>query len=61
MFKAINDPTDNILHKTLSIIRHCFMSKLNYSIARNYIPSHGRAKAHSIPIDSALVEMPEIA
>ena len=60
MFRSLVDPTDNPLHKNLSMIRKCFTSKLNYNIARNYIPAHGRTKAHSIPIESEYVIMPEI-
>ena len=60
MFKALTDPSNNPLHKNLSIIRKCFLSKLRFDIACNYIPAHSRAKAHNIPIDSQLVEMPEI-
>ena len=44
----------------VSIIRKCFLSKLRFDIACNYIPAHSRAKAHNIPIDSQLVELPEI-
>lgn len=60
MFKALTDPSCNPLHKNLSIIRKCFLSKLRFDIASNYIPAHGRTKAHHIPIDSALIELPEI-
>ncbi len=60
MFRSLVDPTDNPLHKNLSMIRKSFTSKLNYNIARNYIPAHGRTKAHSIPIESEYVIMPEI-
>ena len=60
MFKALTDPSENPLHKNLSIIRKCFLSKLRFDIASNYIPAHSRAKAHNIPIDSQLVEMPDI-
>ncbi len=61
MFRSLIDPTDNPLHKNLSIIRRCFTSKLNYNIARNYIPAHGRTKAHNIPLESEYVIMPDIA
>lgn len=60
MFKALTDPSSNPLHKNLSIIRKCFLSKLRFDIASNYIPAHGRTKAHHIPIDSTLIELPEI-
>lgn len=60
MFKALTDPCSNPLHKNLSIIRKCFLSKLRFDIASNYIPTHGRTKAHNIPIDSRLIELPEI-
>ena len=60
MFKALTDPTGNPLQKNLSIIRKCFSSKLNYRIARNYIPASGRGTAQSIPLDSRLIEMPKI-
>ena len=61
MFRSLIDPTENPLHKNLSLIRRCFTSKLNYNIARNYIPAHGRTKAHNIPIESEYVIMPDIA
>ena len=61
MFRSLTDPTENPLHKNLSMIRKCFTSKLNYNIARNYIPAHGRTKAHNIPIESEYVILPEIA
>lgn len=60
IFKALTDPSNNPLHKNLSIIRKCFLSKLRFEIACNYIPAYGRTKAHNIPIDSTLVEIPEI-
>lgn len=60
MFRSLIDPTDNPLHKNLSLIRKSFTSKLNYNIARNYIPAHGRTKAHSIPIESEYVILPDI-
>lgn len=61
MFRSLTDPTENPLHKNLSIIRRCFTSKLNYNIARNYIPAHGRTKAHNIPLESEYVILPDIA
>lgn len=61
MFRSLTDPTENPLHKNLSIIRRSFTSKLNYSIARNYIPAHGRTKAHNIPLESEYIILPEIA
>lgn len=60
MFRSLIDPTENPLHKNLSIIRRSFTSKLNYNIARNYIPAHGRTKAHNIPLESEYVVLPEI-
>lgn len=61
MFRSLIDPTENPLHKNLSVIRRSFTSKLNYNIARNYIPAHGRTKAHNIPIESEYVILPDIA
>lgn len=61
MFRTLIDPTDNPLHKNLSIIRRSFTSKLNYEIARNYIPAHGRTKAHNIPLESEYIILPDIA
>ena len=58
MFRSIVNPTDNPLHKNISIIRRSFMSKLSYNIARNYIPPHSRNSAHNIPLDNSLVEIP---
>ena len=58
IFRSLVDPTDNPLHKNLSIIRRCFTSQLNYNIARNYIPAHGRTKAHNIPLESEYVILP---
>ena len=60
IFRSLIDPMDNPLHKNLSIIRRCFTSKLNYNIARNYIPAHGRTKAHNIPLESEYVILPDI-
>ena len=60
MFKTLTDPNENPLHKNLSIIRRCFLSKLRFDLASRYIPCHSRAKAHSIPIDANLIELPEI-
>ena len=61
MFRSLTDPTENPLHRNLSIIRRCFTSKLNYNIARNYIPAHGRKKVHSIPLESEYIILPGIA
>lgn len=61
MFRSLIDPTENPLHKNLSIIRRSFTSKLNYNIARNYIPAHGRTKAHNIPLESEYVILPDMA
>ena len=61
IFRSLIDPTENPLHKNLSIIRRSFTSKLNYNIARNYIPAHGRTKAHNIPLESDFVILPDIA
>lgn len=61
ILRSLTDPTDNPLHKNLSIIRKSFTSKLNYNIARNYIPAHGRTKAHNIPLESEYVILPDIA
>jgi hypothetical protein len=61
VLRSLIDPTENPLHKNLSIIRRSFTSKLNYNIARNYIPTHGRTKAHNIPLESEYVILPEIA
>ena len=58
MFNSIIDPTDNPLHKNISIIRRSFMSKLSYDIAQNYIPPHGRNAVHNIPLDNSLIEIP---
>lgn len=59
MFNSLVDPTDNPLHKNISIIRRCFMSQLSYDIAQNYIPTHGRNTAHNIPLDGSLIEIPD--
>lgn len=61
MFKSLTNPNENPLHKNLSIIRKCFLSKLRFDIASRYIPSHGRSKAHFIPLDNRLIEMPGIS
>ena len=60
MFRSLIDTNELPLHKNLSIIRRCFTSKLNYNIARNYIPSHGRRKAHVVPLESEFVILPDI-
>ena len=59
MFNSLVDPTENPLHKNLSIIRRSFTSQLNYNIARNYIPTHGRTKAHNVPLESEYIIMPD--
>ena len=59
MFNSLVDPTDNPLHKNISIIRRSFMSQLSYEIAQNYIPTHGRNTAHNIPLDDSLIEIPD--
>ena len=61
MFKTLTNPLVNPLHKNISIIRRSFLSRLRSDIAQNYIPAHGRTRAHNIPIDASLVEMPDIA
>lgn len=61
MMKSLINPVENPLHKNLSIIRRSFLNKLRFDIARHYIPAHNRSKAHSIPINGRLVDMPEIA
>ena len=58
MFNSIVDPTENPLHKNISMIRRSFMSQLSYDIARNYIPPHSRNCVHNIPLDNSLVEIP---
>lgn len=47
--KACN-PTENILHKSLSIIRKTFCNKMRIDIAQTYIPTSGRSTAHKVPI-----------
>ena len=61
MFKSLTNPIENNLHKNLTIIRKCFMEKLNSETARNYIPACGRKEAHSIPLDESMIVMPEIS
>lgn len=60
VFKGVTNPMENQLHRNLSLIRKSFMSKLNYELAKNYIPGHNRAKAHIIPIETSLIEFPEV-
>lgn len=59
--KSLTDPTGNLLQKNISIIRKSFTSKLNHSIASNYIPAHSRNVAHYIPLDSSMIVIPHIA
>ena len=59
--KSLTDPTGNPLQKNISVIRKSFTSKLNHSIAGNYIPAHNRKAAHHIPLDSSMVVIPRIA
>ena len=61
MFKSPINPADNPLHRNIAIIRESFLGNLRYDIARHYIPTPNRAKAHCIPISRRLVDMPEIA
>lgn len=61
LMTAVTNPAENPLHKNLSLIRHSFLSKLNFEIARNYIPTHGRYKAQHIPLEESLVEIPQFA
>ena len=58
MLSSLVDPTDNPLHKNMSIIRRSFMSQLSYEIAKNYIPAHSRNAVHNIPLDNSLIEIP---
>lgn len=60
IFKRVTNPTENQLHRSLTVIRKCFTSRLDYETAWNYIPAHNRAKAHSIPLDTTLIELPDI-
>lgn len=55
----IMNPSDNPLHKNLSIIRHAFLCKLRSDIAEYYIPSHGRRCNHRIPLQSNMIELPQ--
>lgn len=54
----IINPSDNPLHKNLSIIRHAFLCKLRSDIAEHYIPSHGRRSNHRIPLHNNMIELP---
>lgn len=60
MLKNLTDPTENTLHKNLTIIRKCFMDRLNYETAKNYFPAYGRKEAHYIPLDKEFIHIPEI-
>lgn len=59
LLNAITDPTDNPLHKNISLIRKGFLSKLNFEVAQNYIPAHRRSLVQHIPIDKKLVTLPD--
>lgn len=61
LMAAVTNPVENPIHKNISLIRHSFLSKLNFEIARNYIPTSGRYKAQHIPIEEHLVEIPQFA
>ena len=60
VFRGVTNPIENQLHRSLTVIRKCFTSQLDHEIAKNYIPAHNRAKAHYIPLDTALIELPRI-
>ena len=57
LIEKMCDPTENMLHKTLSIIRKTFCNKMNIEIAQKYIPTTGRSTAHRVPIRRNMVHL----
>ena len=60
MLKAMAESKENPLHKSITTIRRCFLGKLRFEIASNYIPIQDNTKAYRIQLDKALVEIAEI-
>ena len=50
LIKKVCNPGNNILHKSLSIIRKTFCNKMRIDIAQIYIPTSGRSTVHKVPI-----------
>lgn len=57
LIQRANTPTDNLLHKSLSVIRKTFISNLRMDIAKHYIPSTGHYNPKQIPLDRKLVKI----
>ena len=55
----VTDPTNNMLHKNLSIIRSAFLRKLCVNVAEHYIPIRNRAHEQYISLDSSLIKLPQ--
>lgn len=60
LIEKMCDPTENMLHKTLSIIRKTFCNKMNIDIAQTYIPTTGRSTAHRVPIRRNMVHLSSV-
>lgn len=56
ILEKILNPANNLLHKTMSLIRTAFTSKLRIDLALNYIPNKGRRMAHSINMRTQIVK-----
>lgn len=57
LLQRANTPTDNLIHKSLSVIRKTFTSNLRMDIAKYYIPNTGHYNPKTIPLDRKLVKI----
>ncbi len=49
------NPTENLIHKSISMIKHAFLCQMTNRDAKYYMPDTGRSKAHRIPLDSKMI------
>lgn len=49
------NPADNLIHKSLSMIKNAFLCRMPDCEARHYMPVTGRSVVHRIPIDRKIV------
>lgn len=54
----ITNPTNNMLHKNLSIIRAAFIKALGLEEAQNYIPVHCKRSEEYVKLGKAYIQLP---